>query len=157
VETAARRLYEAWSTSGRLDAAEILRRERAVSRMLLGPVAGQLGRKRLAIVAEGAIQYIPFSALPSPIEAQPAPLAAAREGVSFPSATTLAVLRQEGDRRMRPDRTIAVLADPVFDAADPRVTGREESAGAFRPDALGSDDLTRSMQEAGLVRLDRLP
>src|SRR5262249_30274651 len=38
----------------------------ALSRMLLGPVASQLGRKRLAIVADGALQYIPFAALPVP-------------------------------------------------------------------------------------------
>jgi tetratricopeptide (TPR) repeat protein len=37
-----------------------------LSRMLLGPVASQLGRKRLAIVADGALQYIPFAALPAP-------------------------------------------------------------------------------------------
>jgi CHAT domain-containing protein len=157
IETAARRLYEAWSTSGKLEAAEIGRREHAVSRMLLGPVAAQLGRKRLAIVAEGAIQYVPFAALPSPGGSPAARLAEAHEVVSLPSATTLAVLRREADRRNRPEHTVAVLADPVFDASDPRVTGQEGSAGAFRPDAFGSDDLTRSMQEAGLARLDRLP
>src|SRR5262249_57454350 len=37
-----------------------------LSRMLLGPVASQLGRKRLVIVADGALQYIPFAALPTP-------------------------------------------------------------------------------------------
>src|SRR5262249_50640602 len=37
-----------------------------LSQMLLGPVASQLGRKRLAIVADGALQYIPFAALPAP-------------------------------------------------------------------------------------------
>ncbi len=157
VEAAARRLYEAWSTSGKLDAAEVRRRERAVSRMLLSPVAGQLGRKRLAIVAEGAIQYVPFSALPSPSATPAAHLASAHEIVSLPSATTLAVLRREANRRNRPERTVAVLADPVFDASDPRVTGREAVPGASRPAAPGSDDLTRSMQEAGLARLDRLP
>ncbi|HYW69974.1 MAG TPA: tetratricopeptide repeat protein, partial [Pyrinomonadaceae bacterium] len=37
-----------------------------LSRMLLGPIASQLGKKRLAIVADGALQYIPFAALPAP-------------------------------------------------------------------------------------------
>jgi hypothetical protein len=34
--------------------------------MLLSPVAGQLGQKRLLIVSDGALQYLPFSALPAP-------------------------------------------------------------------------------------------
>jgi hypothetical protein len=32
-----------------------------LSRMLLGPVASQLGKKRLVIVADGALQYIPLA------------------------------------------------------------------------------------------------
>ena len=35
-----------------------------LSRMLLAPVASQLQRKRLLIVSEGALQYVPFAALP---------------------------------------------------------------------------------------------
>jgi tetratricopeptide (TPR) repeat protein len=38
----------------------------ALSRMLLAPAAEQLGNKRLLIVAEGALQYLPFAALPEP-------------------------------------------------------------------------------------------
>jgi tetratricopeptide (TPR) repeat protein len=37
-----------------------------LSRMLLGPAASQLGGKRLLIVAEGALQYLPFGVLPAP-------------------------------------------------------------------------------------------
>jgi len=37
-----------------------------LSRILLGPVASRLGGKRLVIVADGALQYMPFSALPEP-------------------------------------------------------------------------------------------
>jgi CHAT domain-containing protein len=37
-----------------------------LSRMSLDPAAAQLGRKRLLIVADGALQYIPFGALPAP-------------------------------------------------------------------------------------------
>src|SRR5262249_27966070 len=73
-----------------------------LSRMLLGPVASQLGRKRLAIVADGALQYIPFAALPAPFPgndegrnsgAEPQPLFIEHEIVSLPSASTLATLR----------------------------------------------------------------
>jgi tetratricopeptide (TPR) repeat protein len=37
-----------------------------LSRMLLGPAASQLGGRRLLIVADGALQYLPFGALPAP-------------------------------------------------------------------------------------------
>ncbi|MBX7220849.1 MAG: CHAT domain-containing protein [Blastocatellia bacterium] len=37
-----------------------------LSQMLLGPVAGQLGGKRLLIVGDGVLQYLPFAALPEP-------------------------------------------------------------------------------------------
>src|SRR5262249_11123778 len=68
-----------------------------LSRILLGPIASQLGRKRLAIVADGALQYIPFAALPAPSHgngggrnsgAEPPPLFVEHEIVSLPSAST---------------------------------------------------------------------
>jgi CHAT domain-containing protein/tetratricopeptide (TPR) repeat protein len=34
-----------------------------LSQMVLGPLAAELGRKRLLIVADGALQYVPFAAL----------------------------------------------------------------------------------------------
>ena len=46
---------------------------------------------------------------------------AAHEIVHLPSVSALAVLRHEGRERRVPAGTIAVLADPVFSAADPRV------------------------------------
>lgn len=108
-----------------------------LSEMILGPVAAQLGKKRLLIVADGVLQYIPFAALPAPAatgqaspNAKPAkpprpiftPLIADHEIVNIPSATTLAVLRQQfGDRKPAP-KAVAVLADPVFDKCDSRVS-----------------------------------
>jgi len=92
-----------------------------VSRMLLGPVAGQLAGKRLLVVADGVLQFIPFAALPPPAaEGKPAaayrPLVADHEIVSLPSASTLAVIRGEAAGRTPPTQTIAVLADPVWSA-----------------------------------------
>ncbi len=37
-----------------------------LSRTLLAPVAAELGKKRLVIVADGALRYIPFAMLPEP-------------------------------------------------------------------------------------------
>ena len=100
----------------------------ALSKMLLGPVAAQLGTRRLLIVAEGALQYVPFGALPAPVAGDKTsaatdalPLIVHHEIVSAPSASVLAVLRRETTGRKPSDKTVAVLADPVFDKDDDRV------------------------------------
>lgn len=91
-----------------------------LSRILLGPVAAQLGNKRLIVVADGALQYVPFAALPKP-GAAGRPLVIQHEVVSLPSASTLAVLRRETAERPAAAKTVAVIADPVFEAKDERV------------------------------------
>lgn len=102
-----------------------------LSEKLLGRVADQLGNKRLLVITDGALKYIPFEALPSPTR-RPAPepgagdddfipLTIEHEVVNLPSATTLATLRGEGARSMNGQKTVAIIADPVFDKSDPRV------------------------------------
>jgi len=97
-----------------------------LSQMLLAPVAAQLGNKRLLIVSDGALQYLPFAALPVPGTSgvgarHVVPLLVNHEIVNSPSASTLAVLRKEmSDRKIAP-KAIAVLADPVFSQDDPRL------------------------------------
>jgi CHAT domain-containing protein/tetratricopeptide (TPR) repeat protein len=94
-----------------------------LSRMVLGPVAAQIRGKRLVIVADGALHYIPFAALPEPGVAESQPLAVNHEVVSLPSASVLALIRQERKDRKPAAKAVAVLADPVFDRQDPRVGG----------------------------------
>jgi len=120
IEAAARRAHQLLAASR-----QTLARGQAglalaeLSRLLLQPAAGLLGRKRLLIVADGALHFVPFAALPIPGTEEP--LVAGHEIVTSPSASALAVLRSELDGRRSPPRTLAVVADPVFDAADPRV------------------------------------
>ncbi|MFL6229070.1 MAG: CHAT domain-containing protein [Pyrinomonadaceae bacterium] len=98
-----------------------------LSRMLLGPVAALLGTKRVVIVADGALQYLPFGVLPAPstpaaeLQADLRPLILDHEIVSLPSASVLAVLRRELADRQPAPKTVAVLADPVFAPDDARV------------------------------------
>src|SRR5882724_10139036 len=112
IEPAARRLHALWSADDpaapnapgtpnapdtRQEAAETAA---ALSRMLLGPVASRLGERRLAVVPDGALAYLPFAALPLPDEAPPAggaeaaPLLTRHEVVSLPGASALAAERQ---------------------------------------------------------------
>jgi CHAT domain-containing protein/Tfp pilus assembly protein PilF len=93
-----------------------------LGRMILGPVAKQVHGKRLVVVADGALHYVPFAALTVPVTGGAAvPLAAQHEIVTLPSASVLAVLRREQISRKPGAKTIAVLADPVFDRGDIRV------------------------------------
>jgi CHAT domain-containing protein/tetratricopeptide (TPR) repeat protein len=123
LETAARLAYTQMSSlaggEGRQRAAL------ALSHTLLGPVAAELGKKRLVVVAEGALQYIPFAALPIPTNAASSnpgvPLVADHEIVSLPSASTVASLRRETQGRAPAVKLAVVLADPVFSRDDPRV------------------------------------
>ena len=113
-------------------------RTRALSDLVFGPIAAKLATdwrgRRLAIVAAGALEYIPFAALPlpraamsSPTPGQTAapsstPLIAAHEVVMLPSASILPLLRRESASRAPATKSVAVLADPVFAADDPRVS-----------------------------------
>jgi len=58
-----------------------------LSQMLLGPVADKLRTRRLVIVPEGVLQYLPFGALPTPQSVQGSsftPLAIEHEIVNLP-------------------------------------------------------------------------
>ena len=98
------------------------------------------------------------------------PLLAQHEIVSAPSASVLAVLRQQTAGRAAAPKAVAVLADPVFDLDDPRlkVAGRQQpvevrqvspiSAGEVR---LQSDTLARAVRDVSAPgargTLSRLP
>jgi len=122
----------------------------ALSRLLLGPIASRLDRdwkdKRLLIVASGALAYLPFGALPSPVAGAARPLLRDHEIVFAPSASVLIALRREHARAPRRGPSVAVLADPVFDAADPRVRGRASGA---RPAAPVPTGLMRAAESLG--------
>jgi CHAT domain-containing protein len=99
--------------------------------MLLGPVGKVMAGKRILVVADGALQYVPFGALPRPGGgAERVPLIADHEVVSLPSASALAVLRRETAGRLPQAGAVAVLADPVFERDDPRLRAAVRASGA---------------------------
>ena len=167
-----------------------------LSKLVLSPVKDKLGKKRLVVVADGALQYIPFAALadltpqppslqgngekekdklpsprrrgtgekekdklpspptreaeekekdklpsprrrgaggevkrggliPEPLPSQNKinyqPLLINHEIVNLPSASTIAIQRQELANRKQAPKALAILADPVFSDTDKRV------------------------------------
>ncbi len=141
-------------------------------------MAAQLGGKRLLVVADGTLQYVPFGALSVPaVSGQrsggsgPAtdgrPLIVEHEIVNLPSASVLAVLRKELTGRQPASKAVAVLADPVLQNDDLRVkqavaraekkTNNAAPATPTTNDALSpAEDLVRSAREAGVGGLERL-
>ncbi|MBD2607639.1 tetratricopeptide repeat protein [Scytonema hofmannii FACHB-248] len=109
-----------------------------LSKIILAPVADKLGKKRLVIVADGGLQKIPFAALNDVktfhrnVSTKDAisntevyqPLIVNHEIVNLPSVTTIATQRQELKGRKTAPKILAILADPVFEANDERITGK---------------------------------
>ena len=123
----------------------------ALSQIILQPAAAQLGQKRLLIVGDGVLNYLPFAALSLPRKsgenANP-PLIVDHEIVLLPSASTLGILRQNYSDRQAPTRTLAILADPVFSGNDERV---KNSSSATTQQAVESANpgLSRSRGDNG--------
>lgn len=193
IETAARRVYElATARNRRLNGetpqqrlkrvakadADYAQAAQALSRMALGPVVAELRRmqkKRLLVVSDGALQYVPFSALPKPESGRAGerergrennpqsfePLVAHYEIVSLPSASTLAALRLDDGNRGASEKLLAVLADPVFETDDPRVgaqaaiRAREQTSHPSGAVPLAAA-VERSARDAGVSRFLRL-
>jgi CHAT domain-containing protein/tetratricopeptide (TPR) repeat protein len=130
-----------------------------LSEMLLGPVAAQMAGKRILVVGDGALQYLPFAALPVPGHPTNAvPMLVEHEVVGLPSASVLAVLRRQSRTRTPPGRAVAVLADPVFEPDDPRLEavggpdGSEDLRGdAAREGSRGFPRLAATRQEARAI------
>jgi CHAT domain-containing protein/tetratricopeptide (TPR) repeat protein len=121
-----------------------------LTRMLLAPVASELKQKRLVVVAEGVLQYLPFATLPSPEGSRP--LIVDHEIVTLPSASVLSVLREDFANRKPASKSVAVLADPVFSANDARLN---QQASHSEGSSLWND-AQRSASESGLDGLVRL-
>lgn len=113
----------------RLDKAntEYLEAATVLSKMVIEPVASLLGKKRILVVADGALQVIPFAVLPVSLNSDrlvattPRPLIEDYEIITLPSASVLGIQRRELKGRKVAPHAVAVLADPVFESSDSRV------------------------------------
>lgn len=143
IEAAARAVYDRLAVLSTRDA-ELEQAAAALGRMLLGPVAGRLGTRRLIIVADGELQYIPFGMLPAP-EETPVPLLARHEVVNAPSASMVALERRLA-RRAPASGAVAVLADPVFDPEDPRVAQHGGKTSAAGPGLRSAEPAARLLR-----------
>jgi CHAT domain-containing protein/tetratricopeptide (TPR) repeat protein len=151
IEAVARRVYDPVATDSEFAGAAT-----TLSKILFDPVAGELKNKRLLIVGEGLLQYVPFAALPEPLDQSNTPLIVNHEIVSLPSASVLSELRTEASNRPVPNKTVAVFADPVFDTKDSRLANSRASAAGDASGLTQRDLLKTSASETGPSGFARL-
>lgn len=139
--------------------------------LILGPAAARLKNKRLLIVADGALHYIPFQALIVPEAGQAEndrkgsnlaretigePLIQKHEIVNQPSASALARLIEETEGRQLASNSVAILADPVFESDDPRI----QSNNAPKTQSEQSTDVQTALRDvevaSGWTKIPRL-
>lgn len=161
-----------------------------LSKLILEPVKAKLEKKRLVIVADGALQYIPFAAL-ADLTHQPnsqpqtgkissknsqsrekddpcsrglvvcfdenspnnkfdyQPLLINHEIVNLPSASAIAIQRQElANRSSTGKKALAILADPVYSAADANARLQNPRNKETKP----SDSLGIELERSALKR-----
>ena len=140
------------------DAAERIEAEK-FGKLLLGPVEKLTNIDRIYIVPDGPLASIPFAALSlTPARETGAKTAAARlvsrfEILTEPSESMLRVLMAgDGATAAQSAPRIAVLADAVYSANDPRVS----VAGARRNEPAAESETLRWANEAGMAHLPRL-
>ncbi|MEM7350911.1 MAG: CHAT domain-containing tetratricopeptide repeat protein [Acidobacteriota bacterium] len=151
--------------TGRLGQAEA--EAARLAERVLGPVMGRL-EQRVVIVAEGALATVPFTALPiraAGSKGATAPLVELHEISHLPAASLLPLLRRE---REPVEGLLAMIADPVFKADDPRLSGRGESPEANQarlatatqgpsPAPIGERALEWSTRDLEVELFHRLP
>jgi CHAT domain-containing protein/tetratricopeptide (TPR) repeat protein len=168
LEAAAKKFRSAASSSGSLSN-DIKRTGDTLYQLILAPVANQLPGKRLLIVADGALQYTPFAALPLPNTATYTPLLKNHEIINAPSASSVAVLRQQ--KHPIGPKTLAVIADPVFRKEDWRIAEHNAALDTCAPDPIDAipkakaviaqqnlpRDLQSTLRDLDLRGIQRLP
>ena len=103
IEKLGKDFYDAVIGKGKIDELSA-----KLNQILFAQITTSIKNKRLAIIADGILQYLPFSAV---VE---------NETVILPSASVLAELRQTVYKPT--GKTIAIFADPVFDENDTRLS-----------------------------------
>ncbi|HEX8143196.1 MAG TPA: CHAT domain-containing tetratricopeptide repeat protein [Pyrinomonadaceae bacterium] len=97
----------------------------ALYKTVVEPAATLIGDKRLLVIADGALNYVPFEALvtaPGGADYSAMPyLVKTNEIVYAPSASVVSVIRKQ---TVKPTgKNVLLVADPVFNSNDPRAKG----------------------------------
>ncbi|MGH9871382.1 MAG: CHAT domain-containing tetratricopeptide repeat protein [Pyrinomonadaceae bacterium] len=121
------------------DAAAFVTASSALYKAVVEPAGAVLGEKRLLIVGDGALNYVPFEALvksPESADYSSLPyLIRSNEIIYAPSASVVGVIKQQNTNRG--GRAMLILADPVFNSNDTRANGAAAATSADDTRGLG--------------------
>lgn len=84
-----------------------------VSRLVLEPLAHDLRTSRLIVVADGSLQYVPFQVLHSAANSNE-PLLSQVDIIDAPSASALAIVKEERTNRQPAAKLLVGFGDAVF-------------------------------------------
>ena len=117
------------------DVAPFVAASNALYKVVLEPAAAMLGEKRLMVVADGALNYIPFQVLLKNADgadfASLGYLVKTNEVIYAPSASVIGAIKQQHTKTN--SRAMLVIADPVFNSSDARA--KKGAATSASPDA----------------------
>lgn len=128
-----------------------------LSQLILEPIGDRLDKKRLVIVGDGVLHYIPFTSLPLASEATKDNLLIdTHQIVNLPSSSVLERLRQDRQQRQPAPKEIVVFADPVFKQDDSRLKEKPELPTSTATIAFNPFSPNRAARSIDLS-LNRLP
>lgn len=114
------------ATTAPEDVAPFVSAANALYKVVLQPAAGMIGEKRLMVVADGALNYIPFEALLKTPDggdfSSLGYLVKTNEVVYAPSASVVGAIKQQ--RTKSAGKAMLIIADPVFNSNDTRAQKR---------------------------------
>jgi CHAT domain-containing protein/tetratricopeptide (TPR) repeat protein len=144
IQSFARRLHLEWR-SYRKTSADRLKDSRQLSALLFGKVTPLGAGDSLVVIPDGPLHVVPIVTLARQV-VQMNPKEPVRIALTLSSLVT-----GRADDRRRAEALLAVIADPIYTADDPRIRGAKPAASAY----TGAAILTRYAQD--LARMRRLP
>jgi CHAT domain-containing protein/tetratricopeptide (TPR) repeat protein len=129
--------------------AEYAKAAHALYQAVVAPAAPLVGNRRMLVVADGALNYVPFTALVTAPATGAADFSAlpyllkTNETIFAPSASVVAAVRQQraaGAGAGAAAGGMLLVADPIFDSSDARAGGRQGAQAAARQTAVADAD-----------------
>jgi len=146
------------------DAAGFVAASSALYKAAVQPAASIIAEKRVLVVGDGALNYVPFEALVKSADAADYSslpyLIKSNEVVYAPSASVVGAIRKQ--QRASSGRTMLIVADPVFNSNDARARGASSNAAAGETRGLGiasalTDVAGKDADATGPAKMQGLP
>jgi CHAT domain-containing protein len=152
------------ATTAPEDVAPFVAAANGLYKVVLQPAAGMIGEKRVMVVADGALNYVPFEVLLKTPDggdfSSLGYLVKTNEVIYAPSASVVGAIKQQ--RTKNASKAMLIIADPVFNSNDARAQKRTPApAGDADVRGLGIQsalaDVSGSAPPAPTAQMEGLP